>query len=213
MRFSIVAMLVLYCGLLVRQRAVAASANSSPDAAKLVNLDAGASVDLPNGGGSDDIGAVMLAITKKLDGVAMGQWRVMGDKKRAATQLAWLAKDFRTTAFAKASGVDEAVLMTTAKVGPLHIGLLSVHFPSCKLLRAARARVEKASRFNFLLPVLTIFRIRELDHSLLFVFSETPLHRGVERILSDVGAVVGPDKPCVEGLKSSTSEARQRAVH
>lgn len=198
LRFSIVAVVVLLGDGLGCKGVVVSPKNSPVDAVKSIHSDAGDGIDSFTDLRTDNIRAVMFAITKSLDGVELDQWRLTTDKASTTSQLAWLAKDLGTSAFANASELDEAFLIVKTKDGPLHVGLLQVHFPNCKLLRTARAGVEKAKRLNFLLPVLTIFRTHERDHSLLFVLSETPLHKRVEHMLSDLNVVVGLPTPCVD---------------
>jgi hypothetical protein len=202
-RFFMVGIAVLWGAGLGCNRVAPSTGSSPSDAATFAPsipaaYDAGVSGDLSVVVASDDFDAVIRGITKSLDGVEIHQWQLTADDERKNAQLAWLAKDFGTPAFTKASGLDEAVLLAKTESGPLHVGLLQVHFPSCKLLRAASGGVEKAKRLNFLLPVLTTFRTHERNHSLLFVLSETPLQSGVEAIYKDLSAVVGAATPCEE---------------
>ena len=79
---------------------------------------------------------------------------------------------------------------------PLHVGVLAVRFGDCRALAEAKAKVERSGRQNFALPVLTLFRMRARDHSLVFVFSETPMHESVAALLRDMNALLGADRQC-----------------
>jgi hypothetical protein len=48
-----------------------------------------------------------------------------------------------------------------------------------------------------------LFRMRARDHSLVFVFSETPMHESVAALLRDANALLGADRPCNPDRRSS----------
>ncbi len=138
----------------------------------------------------------LVAIHESLSSVPFGSWHVMVDGAGRKERLAWLGRDFRTSAFSRADRVDEGLLQTQTPEGALHLGLLVIHFRECQDLVEARAAIAKAGRMNFRLPVLTVFRTKARSHDMIVVFSETPLHRQVNALLKNLDLVLRSDSAC-----------------
>ena len=138
----------------------------------------------------------LMAIHESLSSVSLASWQVIVDDPGRKDRLAWLARDFGAPAFARAEHVDEGLLQTRTSEGALHLGLLVIHFRECKSLAVARAAVAKAGRLNFKLPVLTLFRTQSHGHDLIFVLSETPLHRQVDALFKNIESVLKKDTAC-----------------
>jgi hypothetical protein len=144
------------------------------------------------------LGAIVRGLHEALGPTPADGWQVLPDGPQRKERLAWLARDFRATAFLRADRLDEARLQADSPSGPLHVGLLAVHFAKCKPLVEATTRVRRAGRQNFVLPVLTVFRIRAQGHSLLFVLSESPLDERVATMFKNMDTIVGPDSACTD---------------
>jgi hypothetical protein len=138
----------------------------------------------------------LVAIHESLSSVPLGSWHVMVDGAGRKERLGWLGRDFRTSAFTRAERVDEGLLQTQTPEGPLHLGLLVIHFRKCKDLVEARIAVAKAGRMNFRLPVLTLFRTKARGHDMIIVLSETPIHRQVDALLKNIDGVLRNDLAC-----------------
>jgi hypothetical protein len=143
---------------------------------------------------SDELRSTISAINSILPSALRSAWQVIATGNRKE-RLAWLARDFHAPAFLRAERLDEASIMEQSP-DALHVGILAVHFGDCRALADAKAKVERSGRQNFALPVLTLFRMRARDHSLVFVFSETPMLESVAAFLRDANVILGADRPC-----------------
>jgi len=146
-------------------------------------------------GVSDELRSTISAINSVLPSAVRGDWQIVATADNLKERLAWLARDFHAPMFLRAERLDEARILEQAPA-PLHVGVLAVRFGDCRALAEAKTKVERSGRQNFALPVLTLFRMRARDHSLVFVFSETPMHESVAELLRDTNAVLGADRPC-----------------
>ena len=144
---------------------------------------------------SDELRSTISAINSVLPGAVRDDWQIIATTDNRKERLAWLARDFHARAFLRAERLDEARILEQAP-DPLHVGVLAVRFGDCRALAEAKAKVERSGRQNFALPVLTLFRMRARDHSLVFVFSETPMHESVAALLRDMNALLGADRQC-----------------
>jgi hypothetical protein len=142
------------------------------------------------------LGGIVRALHHALGPTPADAWQILPDGPQRKERLAWLARDFRSPAFLRADRLDEALLQADTPSGPLHLGVLAVHFAKCKPLVESTMRVRRAGRQNFVLPVLTVFRTRAQGHSLLFVLSESPLDARVAAVFGDLDPIVGPDSAC-----------------
>jgi len=146
-------------------------------------------------GVSDELRSTISAINSVLPSAVRGAWQVVAPADNRKERIAWLAHDLHAPAFLRAKRLDEARILEQAPE-PLHVGVLAVRFGDCRALAEARAKVERSGRQSFALPVLTSFRMRARDHTLVFVYSETPMHESVAALLRDTNAVLGADGQC-----------------
>jgi hypothetical protein len=169
---------------------------SAPSATLVV--DSGAPTAQPSiVGASGDLAKVIDAVNGSLPTAARADWQIIASAENRTERLAWLAQDFHAPVFLRAEQVDEGRLQSQTP-SPLHVGVFLIRFGNCRGLAEARAKVEKSGRQNFALPVLTLFRTRLLDHNLVFVFSETPLHKSVETLFQNLDSILGPSVPCAD---------------
>jgi hypothetical protein len=195
----ILAMLVACLESAVSKNAAASSGVPMPPAvADRPSSEGGAAtVPAPVVKAPTDFRAALEAIHASLSLHTWNDWQLLVDNPERKDRLAWLAKDFGAPVFRQADRVDEAHLHRQA--GQLHVGLLVAHFPACKQLMNAYKAVIKAGRSNFTLPVLTMFRSKARGHSLLFLFSETPLQQQVGPLLEKFDSLLGSDLRCTNG--------------
>lgn len=102
-------------------------------------------------------------------------------KLSVRARRSFLNAQFATKAFSKATSIDEDFWERTDRRSIL-VGLIEVHFASCRDLTRARAAVTKADTVAFRLEVLTEFRTIAREHTLIFALSETPQDQQVSRL-------------------------------
>jgi hypothetical protein len=173
-----------------------ASAEVAP--ASAVTIDSGVPTS-ELAGASDELRSTVSAINSILPSALRSAWQAIATVDNRKERLAWLAHDFHAPVFLRAERLDEAWILEQAP-DPLHVGILAVRFGDCRALADAKAKVERSGRQNFALPDLTLFRMRARGHSLVFVFSETPMHESVATLLRDTNALLGPDRRCSRQL-------------
>jgi hypothetical protein len=162
--------------------------------ASVVAIDGGAAASNLVGV-SDELRSTLLAITSVLPSTVRADWQIIATADNRKERLAWLAHDFHAPVFLRSDRLDEARVPERA-LDSLHVGVLAIRFGDCRALAEAKTKVERSGRQNFALPVLTLFRMRARDHSLVFVLSETPMHGAVAALLRDTNAILGADRPC-----------------
>ena len=171
-----------------------APADSAPASTALA-IDSGIPAASELAGVSDELRSTISAIDSVLPSAVRRDWQTIATADDRKERLAWLARDFHAPVFLRSDRLDEARVLEQAP-DPLHVGVLAVRFGDCRALAEAKAKVERSGRQNFALPVLTLFRMRARDHSLVFVFSETPMHKSVAALLRDTNSILGPDRKC-----------------
>ncbi|HYP28794.1 MAG TPA: hypothetical protein VE262_18930 [Blastocatellia bacterium] len=90
-------------------------------------------------------------------------------------RAAFLNRDFGTRAFDRYNVVKAADLrVDEGSAGAYHLGLIEVGFNRCGDLDRAYRAVTASKRRNFKVKVRTIFTLLRLNHSMVFLYSETP---------------------------------------
>ena len=192
------AMLAACPGSASSSKAAPSSSSATPPApAARASIDAGVvAVPTPVDGAPAEFRGALEAIFASLSLRSWNDWHIVVNNPERKDRLAWLAKNFGSRVFHQANRVDEAHLHAQTSAGLLHVGLLVAAFSTCKRLAAAHRAVVKSGRSNFALPVLTMFRSKARDHSLLFLFSETTLQPQVGPLLERYDSLLGPDTRC-----------------
>ena len=150
-------------------------------------------------GVSDQLRNTVLAINSVLPGAVRAHWQIIGTTDNQPLELRVNGqRALRLEPDASVTGAPNVIGGSSMEqaADPLHVGVLAVRFGDCRALAEAKAKVERSGRKNFALPVLTLFRTRTCDHSLVFVFSETPTHKSVTVLLRDTNALLRADLQC-----------------
>jgi len=116
----------------------------------------------------------------------------------ARERLGFLSRDFKTTAFDRASAVNAIDILPNQASAPFHISGIEMVFGSCPDLQKASEVVHASGRQNFLNKLLTVFRVVERDHSLIFIFTESALNDAAMALLEYSSSLAPESAPCKE---------------
>ena len=149
--------------------------------------------------------AVAAFVEKKWPNLPHEQLEFNDSARVCRERIAWLGRDFRTKAFAKAlPNCGEGQLKAEENGLWPQIGIIVVEFPTCRSLAAAREAVKNSKRSAFRLPIATTFRAIARGRALLFVTSESVLRDDVGELLDGLETFAADQRACTEGQLPSS---------
>lgn len=130
-------------------------------------------------------------------GLSSQQERVRYNKVTGSERAAFLNRDFGTRAFDGYNVIKAADFkVDEGSANAYHLGLIEVGFNRCRDLERAYRAVAASKRHNFKVKVRTIFTALRINHSLVFLYSETPDAAPVRELIEKIGGYAKEKAAC-----------------
>ena len=121
-------------------------------------------------------------------GLSSQQERIRYNRVTGRERATFLNRDFGTRAFNSYNVIKAADFkVDEGSANAYHLGLIEVGFNECRDLDRAHRAVAASKRRNFKVKVRTIFTALRINHSLVFLYSETPDAAPVRELLEKIG--------------------------
>ena len=132
--------------------------------------------------------------------------RIPNHPWNAKEQIRFLNKDFKTKLFNRYNIVKVAEFIVGEPdtngfyitIGPddIHLGIIEVGFNRCTDLNSAYNTVQKSNRLYFITEVFNVFTVLRIDHSIIFIYSETPVAPPVLQLNQEIEIFAKEKKKC-----------------
>jgi hypothetical protein len=144
-------------------------------------------------------------VGKRWPNLPPAQFQLGASTSVCRDRIAWLGRDFRTSAFNMAlSNCGEGHVEADQNGRWPQIGVVAMEFPNCRALAAARAAVDHSRRSSFRLPIATVFRVVSRGRALIFVTSESVLRDDVGELLEGIESFAADQRECIERPRRSS---------